>query len=316
MKNIHKLVWAAFFLALGLILPFFTGQIPEIGNKLLPMHINGKVAKAYVDYYRGTLLALEDLKRQGYSVDLSVMDTERSAIKLSEIVQSEAFTEADLILGPIYAEKLKGVLPYAEEHNIPVVTPLSDINPESISSPVLFQMQADSKYKYEKYAHILDGSYEINIVYAPSNNEEYLAEIEGITSGLTDFTQKVFVHAQSGATNAAFNFYTYVFATITLIIALMFAKTEHKDDIAQHTKYIIKSTIVYIAITAVSLFGNSYFKVLAAANMDSALLYPLFQGSGLILSAIMARIFFKEKISVKKAIGMVLAFAALCMINL
>jgi multidrug transporter EmrE-like cation transporter len=30
----------------------------------------------------------------------------------------------------------------------------------------------------------------------------------------------------------------------------------------------------------------------------------------------MARIFFKEKISVKKAIGMVLAFAALCMINL
>lgn len=138
----------------------------------------------------------------------------------------------------------------------------------------------------------------------------------GITNGLADFTQKVFVHAQSGATNAAFNFYTYVFATITLTIALMLAKTEHKDNVAQHTKYIIKSTIVYIAIMAVSLFGNSYFKVLAAANMDSALLYPLFQGSGLILSAIMARIFFKEKISVKKAIGMVLAFAALCMINL
>lgn len=39
MKNIRKLVWAAVFLALGLILPFFTGQIPEIGNKLLPMHI-------------------------------------------------------------------------------------------------------------------------------------------------------------------------------------------------------------------------------------------------------------------------------------
>ncbi len=37
--KIKKLVWAAFFLALGLILPFFTGQIQEIGNKLLPMHI-------------------------------------------------------------------------------------------------------------------------------------------------------------------------------------------------------------------------------------------------------------------------------------
>lgn len=39
MKNTKTLVWAAVFLALGLILPFFTGQIPEIGGKLLPMHI-------------------------------------------------------------------------------------------------------------------------------------------------------------------------------------------------------------------------------------------------------------------------------------
>lgn len=39
MKSIRKLTLAALFLALGLILPFFTGQIQAIGNKLLPMHI-------------------------------------------------------------------------------------------------------------------------------------------------------------------------------------------------------------------------------------------------------------------------------------
>ena len=36
---IHRLVLAALFLALGLVLPFFTGQIPQIGSMLLPMHI-------------------------------------------------------------------------------------------------------------------------------------------------------------------------------------------------------------------------------------------------------------------------------------
>lgn len=35
----HKLTLSAMFLAIGLILPFFTGQIPTIGNMLLPMHI-------------------------------------------------------------------------------------------------------------------------------------------------------------------------------------------------------------------------------------------------------------------------------------
>lgn len=39
MKNIQKLVLAAMFLAIGHILPFFTGQIPQIGKMLLPMHI-------------------------------------------------------------------------------------------------------------------------------------------------------------------------------------------------------------------------------------------------------------------------------------
>ena len=38
MKTTYKLVLSAMFLAIGIILPFFTGQIPQIGNLLLPMH--------------------------------------------------------------------------------------------------------------------------------------------------------------------------------------------------------------------------------------------------------------------------------------
>ena len=39
MKNTKKLVLSALFMALGIILPFFTGQIPQVGSMLLPMHI-------------------------------------------------------------------------------------------------------------------------------------------------------------------------------------------------------------------------------------------------------------------------------------
>ena len=39
MKNTKKLTLSGIFLALGIILPFFTMQIPEIGSMLLPMHI-------------------------------------------------------------------------------------------------------------------------------------------------------------------------------------------------------------------------------------------------------------------------------------
>lgn len=40
MKHNHKkIILSGLFIALGFILPFLTGQIPSIGNKLLPMHI-------------------------------------------------------------------------------------------------------------------------------------------------------------------------------------------------------------------------------------------------------------------------------------
>lgn len=37
--NLKLLVLSSMFFCLGLVLPFFTGQIPQIGNMLLPMHI-------------------------------------------------------------------------------------------------------------------------------------------------------------------------------------------------------------------------------------------------------------------------------------
>lgn len=39
MEQIRKIVLAGFMMALGIVLPFVTGQIPQIGSVLLPMHI-------------------------------------------------------------------------------------------------------------------------------------------------------------------------------------------------------------------------------------------------------------------------------------
>ena len=38
-KKLKKLVLSAFFLALSYVMPFLTGQVPEIGSMLCPLHI-------------------------------------------------------------------------------------------------------------------------------------------------------------------------------------------------------------------------------------------------------------------------------------
>lgn len=38
-NNLKNMTLAAMFLAIGMVLPMFTGQIPQIGSMLLPMHL-------------------------------------------------------------------------------------------------------------------------------------------------------------------------------------------------------------------------------------------------------------------------------------
>lgn len=144
---------------------------------MLPFHINDKVNNNYVDFYKGVLLAMEDLKAEGYSIDLSVYDTEHSAQKIKELVDYEdGLLDANLIIGPVYEDELRYVLDLAEDNNIPVVSPLADI--EGVKSPVLFQMQSEDSRKYDKFSDVLDGSREVVMIYASSNDKSFAEEIK------------------------------------------------------------------------------------------------------------------------------------------
>ena len=60
MKNsqIKNMVLTAMFLAIGLVLPFLTGQIKEIGNMLLPMHIPVYLCAFICSWKYGMVLGL------------------------------------------------------------------------------------------------------------------------------------------------------------------------------------------------------------------------------------------------------------------
>ena len=143
---------------------------------MLPFHVRDRVNTNYVDFYKGMMLALEELKNEGLSVELSVLDTQGLPSRVEELVNQESgLAEAQLIIGPVHESELNQLMPYAEEHNIPVVSPLADI--ESVSSPLLFQMQAEPECKYEKMADLLDGSRDIITIYAAANDQEYSADV-------------------------------------------------------------------------------------------------------------------------------------------
>lgn len=136
----------------------------------------------------------------------------------------------------------------------------------------------------------------------------------GAANGLTDFSQKMFVKTTTGDV-AVFNFYTYVFSAIVLF-TVYFIETGKKRAKKRQNTNLLKKTGGYVAVMAVCLFAYSYFKTLAALYLPSVILYPLSQGAGLILSLFMSAIFFKEKLTVKCIVGIVIAFTGLLILNM
>ena len=137
--------------------------------------------------------------------------------------------------------------------------------------------------------------------------------LSGIANGILSVSQKLFAYDVSGVPTSVFNLYTYVFASVTLaVFFLIIARKEKPRFEAGKTK----TAFVYIGIMAAALTANSLFRTMAAFHLDSAILYPLEQGSALILSSLMASIFFGEKLTLKAILGIIIAFSALMIITL
>lgn len=134
----------------------------------------------------------------------------------------------------------------------------------------------------------------------------------GIANGVADFSQKLFTKCIPDGSAAAFNFYTYVFAALVLVIAYAVTCKRAPDG----EKGDLKKIFGYVLVMAICLFANSYFKTLAARYLCAVLLYPLSQGCAMILSAIMSAALFKERLTPKAMIGIITAFAGLLIINL
>ena len=138
-----------------------------------------------------------------------------------------------------------------------------------------------------------------------------------VSSGIGDFSQKLYVKEIKTVPVSVFNFYIYLIAAIVLFFVYLYFCTKQKS-VNEHnaTSTVIKPIFPYILIMAICLFLNSYFKTNSAKYIDAVLLYPLNQSCAVVLSLAMSIVVFKEKITARGIIGITLSVISIIFINL
>ena len=139
----------------------------------------------------------------------------------------------------------------------------------------------------------------------------------GLTAGLTDFAQKWFAMRCADTSRSVFNFYT--FAACSVLVGLFtlasLRRKDHPIRSFQALRPVAKRLALYIGVMAVGLYTYTFCKTAAASYLSAVQLYPLLQGFTLLNTCIMATLF-KEKVTVRAILGLLIAFVGLLLINL
>lgn len=123
---------------------------------LLPFMTNEPVPSAetqrFIEYYEGMLLAIDSLRNQGCSIDLSVYDTGNGTRKLKEILKEDALKNANLIIGAVQNDQIGPVAEFAQKNAIKYVIPFTSKNDDVLSNAYVYQVNTPHSYLYAKAA--------------------------------------------------------------------------------------------------------------------------------------------------------------------
>ena len=79
----------------------------------------------FIEFYRGSLLAMEKIKEQGISLEVYTFDTQLGTTKINDILKNGISKTVDMIIGPAYPEQVAIVADYAKKNNVIQIVPFT-----------------------------------------------------------------------------------------------------------------------------------------------------------------------------------------------
>lgn len=111
---------------IAILLPFDVSGFSSEPSQYESHLKKSKVSRLVVDFYSGTLLALDRVKELGVNIEVTVADTQKSKEVITKLVVEKNLNSFDAIVGPLYnknVEKLAGLL---KDSKVPVFSPISN----------------------------------------------------------------------------------------------------------------------------------------------------------------------------------------------
>jgi LysM repeat protein len=124
----------------------------------------------FLEFFQGTLLAIDAMRQSGMKLDVRYFDTRKSESRIRSILRDDDLEDFDLFFGPFYPYTLELVAAFAYENRIPLVTPFHSDLDLLKNNPYLFQLSPSMKREYKEASKLVASKHMYNIVYVRSED--------------------------------------------------------------------------------------------------------------------------------------------------
>lgn len=170
----------------SLLLPFMTQSFTPDATQF------GETSNWALNYYAGSLLALEELDKEGVSINLNVLDTRGSTTELNSLLRgNNELANAHLIIGPYKSELVQPLVDFAGRNNKILVSPNYIPEKPFSNQPNYIQVKPGFKRHCEALVQDALRKYKPEQIVIVARNRA--AEIEGV-----QFIQEEYRRFQGG----------------------------------------------------------------------------------------------------------------------
>ncbi len=133
-----------------------------------------------------------------------------------------------------------------------------------------------------------------------------------LSNGTTMLLQTLFKSYVPQGNVSLYSFLQFTIPSV-LLFAVSFAISAKTRERLPKTD---KKLLLYTVFAALALLGISQISTIASEHIPVAVLFPISDGGGTVISAVVAATMFKEKFTLKSTLGILIGIAGLVMIKL
>ena len=129
----------------ALLMPLYLKQIDEISTSKFDIEQRGKKSYRqfeFIEFYEGIMLALDELDKQGISVELNVVDvSENSSQAVETAFISHRVTQSDFIVALLFRESFDKAAELAQQAGVYIVNPMATRSELCSTNPYMVKIQ-------------------------------------------------------------------------------------------------------------------------------------------------------------------------------